>query len=550
MVKFSILFLFLLNINYTFAAPDFSQYLSIVNGSENLPPTVSTLLYEEQILHNKGLWGADAFASDIAPEYVPEARPKFPLSYFLIPDDKANFLKSTGHDLAIERQITTTIDGKIYHKLFVHPESYSHYQFLEEVFEYVGPEKTEFLASPTSSYRSLVTWNKNGIEKPFIAKVSLNRNVIGGIDRLVSLNEVERSIANQEAFEQIGRENLRQLGLDFFPESAGLTLRDGIPGAPAKLGGQLIRELPNEIISGEKRWISFSALMSPNKSGKPLVFDIMQASNMTSLEFINQILINTYLEMFKQVSLIRGINFEPHSQNLCFEVDGNLKLTGKFVIRDFGGVWPDMVSMIANKGPVTAYQKTENANRFKFKGGLSNAIASYAFFYKRQVFDMLTQVMALHDSTFYEGQLYNSRHMIDTLMGRLVNQYLIPGQNVTPTTANQNSLISLRNYLTTIPVLEDSVEFDSSTSMTDWFSYKKDAGEIVELNRLEINKYVVTKHGIFAITIDRIVVKFAIFNEIETRNYPGVAAEINKFLEEGRSTTFMSRCIRGLRNLF
>jgi len=544
-----ILFLLLININQIFAAPNFGQYLSVINGTEALPPAVSTLLYEEQILHNKDLWGPNAFASDIAPEYIPEARPKFPLTYFLIPDEKANFLKSAGHDMAINRQITTTIDGVVYHKLFVHPESYSHYEFLEGVFEYVGPEKTEFMASPTSSYRSLVTWNKNGVEKPFIAKVSLNRNVIGGIDRLVSINEVQRSIANQEAFESIGKRKLRDLGLDFFPESAGLTIKEGISGAPAKLGGQLIRELPAEIISGEKRWISFSALMSPNKADRPLVMDIIQSSNISTTAFIHQVLINAYMEMFKQVSLIRGINFEPHSQNLCFEVDRNLKLTGKFVIRDFGGVWPDMVTMLANNGPVKAYQKAENATRYKFKGGHSNAIASYAFFYKRQVFDMLTQVIAFNDPGFSAAQLFSAKQNIDTLMGRFVTDYLVPGHNYAPTMNNRNTLINQRNIQTKLPHIDGAIELSSSASMLEWFQAKKKAGELVELNRLNIDKYVVTEHGIIAITAGRNVVKFAIFNEIEARNYPGIAEEIIKFLEEGRSTTFMSRCIRGLRNI-
>ena len=111
--------------------------------------------------------------------------------------------------MAINRQITATKNGQVFYKLFVHPESYSHYQFLEGKFEYIGPERTEFMASPTSSYRSLVAWNKNGIEKPFIAKVSLDRNVIGSIDRLVSKNEVQRSVANQEALEIMGPVNLR-----------------------------------------------------------------------------------------------------------------------------------------------------------------------------------------------------------------------------------------------------------------------------------------------------------------------------------------------------
>lgn len=532
------------------SAPDFSRYLSIIDGSERLPTPVKTLLYEEQILHNKALWGANAFSSDIAPEYVPEARPKFPLSYFLIPADKAEFLKSPGHDMAINRQITTTKNGLVFYKLFVHPESYSHYRFLEGQFEYIGPEKTEFMASPTSSYRSLVAWNKNGVEKPFIAKVSLDRNVIGSIDRLVSINEVQRSVANQEALEIMGRENLRSLGFDYFPESAGLTIKDGMRGAPEKLGGQLIRELPAEIISGEKRWISFSALMSPNKEGKPLVFDIMRASNMNSTEFINRVLNDAYMKMYEEVSLKRGLNFEPHSQNLCFEVDANLKLTGKFVIRDFGGVWPDLITMMANEGPVEAYQKEKNASRFKFKGGHSNAISSYAFFYKRQVFDMLTKQILLHDSTYTARAQHLSKRMIDTRMARLLNTYLIPGQNITPTMSNKNQLITFRNKNTLQPIIEGMIERSPTSDLNRYVAMKQAGGEWVELQYGRVHKYIITDKGIITVNAARKILGFGVYNMTEARNYPRDISNLESFIRDGRSTNFISRCISGLRSLF
>ncbi len=533
-----------------FSTPDFSRFLSVINGSENLPTPVSILLYEEQILHNKALWGANAFSSDISPEYIPEARPKFPLSYFLIPEGQADFLKSSGHDLAINRQITKTVNGQLFYKLFVHPESYEHYRFLEGKFEFIGPAHTEFMASPTSSYRSLVAWNKNGVEKPFIAKVSLDRNVIGSIDRLVSINEVQRSVANQNALELIGRENLRSMGLDYFPESAGMTIKEGIPGAPEKLGGQLIREIPNEVISGEKRWISFSALMSPNKEGKPLVFDIMRASNMNSTYFINRVLNDAYMKMFEEVSLKRGLNFEPHSQNLCFEVDANLKLTGKFVIRDFGGVWPDMITMMKTEGPVEAYQKRGNADRFKFKGGHSNAISSYAFFYKRQVFDMLVKQIQIHDSSYTARAQQSSKRIIDTRMSRMLNTYLIPGQNITPTMANKNQLITYRNKNTLQPMIEGMIEKAPSSDLNRYVAMKQAGNEWVTLQHGRVHKYIITDKGIITVNSARKILGFGIYNAVEARNYPNEVTHLDSFIRDGRSTNFISRCIRGLRDIF
>lgn len=195
-------------------------------------------------LHNKDLWGAGAFASNINPDYVPEKNPKFPLPYYLVPAEDAKFLQADTLDPRIADQLSLKISGKKHFKLFVHPESEAHYEFLRHRYNYVGPESTEFMASPTSSYRSLVVWNKNsGQRKPFIAKVSLDKNVIGSIDRLVSVNEVERSVANQKVFDKLGKEKLEGVNLKLFPETAGLTIAKIHDDAPEKLGGQLIREI-------------------------------------------------------------------------------------------------------------------------------------------------------------------------------------------------------------------------------------------------------------------------------------------------------------------
>lgn len=534
---------------FVIAAPNFNLYLSTINGEENLPPAVAELLYEEQVLHNKALWGANAFSSDISPEYVPEARPKFPLSYFLIPEENAEFLKSQGHDLAIFKQITTTKNGLIFYKLFIHPESYQHYAFMEGVFEYVGPERTEFMASPTSSYRSLVAWNKNGVEKPFIAKVSLDRNVIGSIDRLVSINEVQRSVANEDAFELLGKEYLRKNGLDYFPESAGLTVKGDFPNAPDKLGGQLIREIPASVISGELRWLSFSALMSPNKTNGLLVFDIIRASGMTSEQFINTVLIDAYMKMFEEISLKKGMNFEPHSQNLCFEVDANLKVTGNFVIRDFGGVWPDMMTMMENNGPIDAYLSEGNAAKYKFYGGHSNALNSYAFFYKRQVFDLLVSQMARFDRSLTQFKINQLMKTIDTKMAKLVAEYLIPTIEMTPTMQNKNSLIKTRNAYTPLPNVENAVEIPATGAIWDFMREKSYAGEWVEVNDKPIEKFILAPKGIIAVDVNYFVVAFGIYTPTEAKNFEIYGENPEQFLLKARAPILTNGCLPGLRGL-
>ena len=180
--------------------------LSRIDGEELISEPMKEMLDEEQNLHAKGFFKEGAFASDIDPKFIPESNPKFPLPYYLIPIEDAHFLEaSLSKD--VNDQITEIgSDGEEYFKLFVHPESEEHYNFLKANYKYITQEQTEFMSSPTSSYRSLLVWNRYRQSTPFIAKVSLDRNVIGSIDRLVSGNEVARSLANQDAFDMIGEE--------------------------------------------------------------------------------------------------------------------------------------------------------------------------------------------------------------------------------------------------------------------------------------------------------------------------------------------------------
>ena len=203
---------------------------------------------------------------------------------------------------------------------------------------------------------------------------------------------------------------------------------------------------------------------------------------MSSETFVREVLIKKYLHMFEEVSLKKGMNFEPHSQNLCFEVDANLRVTGKFVIRDFGGVWRDMITMIANEGPVSAYHQEGNAQKYKFRGGHANAISSYAFFYKRQVFDMLLKQMGMYDRELYLIKRNNLRNLIDTKMAQLVAKYLIPGHQVTPNMSNKKELIDLRNKGTIQPAIPGAFEIPQNTEAWNFINAKKANGEWVQLS--------------------------------------------------------------------
>ncbi|MBC7713512.1 MAG: hypothetical protein H7177_09240 [Rhizobacter sp.] len=483
------------------------KHLALFDGTEPIAKGVKELLNEEQNLHNKDLWGAKAFDSNIAPEYVPEANPKFPLAYYLMPEEDAKFLQADSLDKRISSQLMQMIDGKKYFKLFVHPESEAHYEFLKANYKYVSQDETEFTASPTSSYRSLVVWDHtNKKKKAFIAKVSLDKNVIGSIDRLVSENEVERSVANQKVFDKIGKEELEKMHVKVFPESAGLVLDQEMPGAPKKLGGQLIREIPDGVVESKTKWLSFSALMSPNRKPRPLIMDVIKASGLSSYDFYEKYMINSYIKMFEELSLKQGMNFEPHSQNLCFEVGMDLKPTDNWVLRDFGGVWPDVITMAKNGGPVETYMEAGSALKYKLRGGRGNYISSYVFFYKRQVFDMMLTEVAKYDKTLTPKHVVELKNKLDMLYVEKINKYMGLKLKATPTMTNYKSIedMILKNTK-----MDDSIqkkELSSNADLKMFISHKQDSGEYIELDSAtKADKFYVTDHGIYELNKDKIV---------------------------------------------
>lgn len=528
-----------------------NEFVEKINGKEELSQGVKDFLNEEQNLHNKDLWGKNAFASNINPKYVPEANPKFPLPYYLIPAADAKFMRTANFDNKVGDQLYMLVSGTKYFKLFVHPESEEHYNFLKNAYRYIGPTETEFMASPTSSYRSLVVWSPNyNKRKPFIAKVSLNKNVIGGIDRLVSENEVERSIANQRAFDRIGLENLDKMNVKLFPESAGLIFDREINGAPEKLGGQLIREIPNEVITGQKKWFSFSALMSPNHKTHPLIMDVIKKSGLNSYDFFEEYMIKSYLTMFENVSLKNGMNFEPHSQNLVFETTPDLKPTGKWILRDFGGVWTDPIAMTSNGGPLDVYMNEASATKYKLRGGSGNYISSYVFFYKRQVFDLMLEQVAKYDSTLTKSKAQELKSKIDTMYLKQINIYFKINLKHAPDMATYQKIEQMVLDQTTNDNKVAKKPLKDSPELRAFIERKKANQEWVELSSKARSTptYFLTDHAVYEIAEDRII-GVALFNQIELEHYKTNAGKMDGFLQDFQYQPHLG-CFGMIKNFF
>ena len=387
-----------------------SEHLLKIDKNEDLPLGIKTFLYEEQSLRPTTLIKSTVISSKIHSDFSPENNPKFPLPYYLIPETDVKYLASKSIDPRISDQLAMRISGTRHFKFFIHPEFEEYFNFLRSAYNYVGVDNTEFFASPSSNYGSLVVWNRNNIErKPFVAIVFLNQ----GTSPNIKISDLELSIANQKIQENSDKILHNDINLKIFPITSGFFIEKAHPETFQKLAGQLIREIPDEIVKGHLQWHSLAFLMGTTQENEPFVMNIIKKSGLSSYDFFKNYFIDGYLDLFEELSLKHGIKIEPYPQNLFFETTNKLKPTGKWIFRNFTDLWP----LEENKDDFKKY----NLKNFAKK---SNSINSYVFFYKRQIFDKLLEYVAEHDPVLGPREIANLKELVDEKYRKLINSYL------------------------------------------------------------------------------------------------------------------------------
>lgn len=143
------------------------KHLSKIDGSEMLSQNVQQLILSEQSRAPE-----NDEMTNIAEIFWPKNHPKFPLSYYLVPESDISFSFSQPINDKIDGQLILRISGRKHNKLFIHPGQEHLFKFLKNKYSYVGPSSTEFFATPTSKTSSLIVWNKNNSDRsPFLVDV-------------------------------------------------------------------------------------------------------------------------------------------------------------------------------------------------------------------------------------------------------------------------------------------------------------------------------------------------------------------------------------------
>lgn len=415
-------------------------------------PQVIDHVESEHALHVKGVdednrgltWHAGKFLSDMDAQFDPAAVVpgsnkigfQMKLGYFIVPFSK--ILKSEASSLSLgiakEMEVRDANGNLAGYRFFVHPSAYDHFRVLHghQGLVYVSSEDSEYIGTPTSSYRSWIVrrvkegqgnWEPANGSVPFIIKLGVEGSVLGS-DRWLSTGEIERSIRSQIAFDEMDRTRFKGTvpGGDFFvfKETMGLVL--DLPAyceSVEKASGVIVREFPEEFLNGECRIISFAGLMSAERvktenrglcaihpstsvgtEQLPLIYDVIQATMNAGLarspeEFLEKFLITGYLTVIKHVTFEEGLRIEPHAQNLLMVLNNDNTPRG-FAYRDHGGVWVDLATRgMKGKSNLPFYRAKGEAHKlFKSQNFITKGyIDSYSWFYRYQVFVKLLNTM-------------------------------------------------------------------------------------------------------------------------------------------------------------
>jgi hypothetical protein len=296
----------------------------------------------EQTRINRSVDPRKIMQPDIANQntaYRPDDGKWFKLPSILVPEEDLNVaLSGLGKAPSEVNQILIVEEeGKRYHRLFIHPESENFYQ--ELIKKNISTYSTEFEASATSSSRTLLVRNVQNPELKFFAKLSLDVK-LGGVVRTIPKGEVSRSVGISDYILRHEKELCGNFTI--MPEVSGI-----IPKGFDR-GGQIIRLIPKEVQENKSYLVPLFSLYA-EKDGSTLLKDLALKKGISPTEFVEQHILEPFMEGWAQWAIRGPIVMEAHAQNVLIELDKDMNPTGRFVHRDMGGFNIDMDSKSFNQ---------------------------------------------------------------------------------------------------------------------------------------------------------------------------------------------------------
>lgn len=289
---------------------------------------------EQAYLHRQvdpRLFVRDTTTLDLA--YQPEGRAVFALDAYMLGGSLCERWQSRGSGRALPPELSRVCRGGDAALLLVHPRSRNHYAELLRRDGVRPIERGTYLATPLSSSRSLLAWERAAPHAPFIVKLSLDATIA----------TVPRTIRGTRVAKCVGLTALLDGARDLPPNFSFLGEHYGISPHRMPRGGMLLRAIPQQLLSGERILIPAYALTAtPDDGAPPLLCLLAERHRMRLGEFVQHAIVEPFAYQWTMLAIDSGIVFEAHGQNLMLELDASLTPTGRLVHRDLEDVSVDL----------------------------------------------------------------------------------------------------------------------------------------------------------------------------------------------------------------
>jgi hypothetical protein len=269
--------------------------------------------------------------------YRPERQPVWPQEVVWLPRERArvygpleaSFVDAFGHQLRENRV-----------PLLLHPQRPASHA--RHVRVYGHQPLDGVLATPTASYRSVLAWRPG--HTPVILKLSIGA-VIGRTRRALREEQIARAVIMTRLFDMIPASDRTRLGLDWCREPAGVAETE-------TSHGWLLRQLPPS--SPSRTLIPAFSLVSQRGADQPLLVEMIRRTGVRPEAFVVDRLLAPYVDALSYLLLEHGLQPEGHSQNVLLEVDDQLGLTGRLVLRDLSDTSVSIPLRLAKRRPFPA----------------------------------------------------------------------------------------------------------------------------------------------------------------------------------------------------
>lgn len=282
-------------------------------------------LYNEQSVNDK-VENLKEFSTindvTLPKKYRPESNQNFDLDTYIIPSSDLVIINTNGK---IPEQLVGQNHEVESYNFFIHPLSRD---FFAPYLKDYPLNSQVAKATATSSYRSVLVWNKEGPSKNkiFNLKISLDAE-IGSTRRVLSRGQIERASATSLALKITDLNKYQKSGIHFINEPFSVYLKKFEYGYS-------YRELPH--LQADEEIIPLFSLYATKNRPKSMLQNLIEKSGQGYREFVSENIIIPLtlhmLEMYFQDGLIP----EPHEQNVCIKLK-NGKLTKEFYYRDLAG---------------------------------------------------------------------------------------------------------------------------------------------------------------------------------------------------------------------